>query len=105
MQTYSYFNSSIVNDETRVITNSEDVEFKKWLNGWTEEIKSPEVWSDAVPEVPATFDAEGVELTSAVPAVPSQLISGGDVIETIIHPSRTPDPYVPPPITPDQILM
>lgn len=83
-----------------------NLEYLRWLNGWTEEIKSPLVWSDPVPEVPATFDEEGKELTPFIPAIQPQIIGGGEVIETIVHGPHTLEPYVaPPPVAPVSISM
>ena len=71
--------------------NSDYSAYLRWLNGWTEIIRAPGTWTT---EVPATFDEEGNELTPAIPGYWTE----GAVLETIVHPPHTPEPYVPPPV-------
>jgi hypothetical protein len=96
---YTYHSDGIwlIRDSDSALVSQENTDFIKWRDGWIEEIRSPFVWSDYVPEVPATFDSEGVELTAFIPEVLPTVISGGDVIETIVHEPHTPAPYVAPP--------
>jgi len=77
--------------DPREVAGSEDETYIRWLNGWTEVIRAPGTFT---PEVPATFDEEGNELTPAIPGYWTE----GAVLETIVHPPHTPAPYVPPPI-------
>jgi len=67
-----------------------NTEYLNWLNGWTEIIRTPGI---STPEVPATFDDEGNELT---PLIPASYVEG-EILETIVHEPHTPEPYVPPP--------
>ena len=55
-----------------------------------EESTTPLIYSDLVPEVPATFDPEGVELTPYIPEIPPQVIGGGEVV--IVEVQNTPEP-------------
>lgn len=78
--------ASIPNDPA----NADYQQYLNWLNGWTEVIREPGTWT---PEVPATLDADGVELTPLIPGYYTE----GAVVNTIVHAPNTPDPYVAPP--------
>lgn len=75
----------------------EAIEYLRWLNGWTEVIRAPGTWT---PEVPATLDDDGNELTPLIPGYWTE----GEIIETIVHEPNTPEPYVPPPTPVPQVI-
>lgn len=81
----------IVSNDMVTCTESSNPDYIKWRDGWTEIVRALGTYT---PEIPATFDEQGNELTPAVPGYWTE----GAVVETIEHPPHTPDPYVPPPV-------
>lgn len=63
--------------------NSDYQQYLTWLNTPTlVETVTPLIYSEAIPEVLATLDGNGNELTPYIPEVPPQVIGGGEVVIT-----------------------
>lgn len=76
----------IVSNGMVTCTESSNPDYIKWRDGWTEIVRALGTYT---PEIPATFDEQGNELTPDVPGYWTE----GAVIETIVHPPHTPEPH------------